>query len=63
MYDFGDIINGKKTGRDNDEAYITDVISEFEIMASEAVRTSGISERAYVKLKMEDVFNIFQMCR
>lgn len=37
--------------------------SKFEIMASEAVRTSGISERAYVKLEMEDVFNIFQMCR
>lgn len=37
--------------------------SKFEEMASEAVRTSGISSRAYVKLEKEDVLEIFRMCR
>ncbi len=35
---------------------------KFEIMAKEAVRTSNISKRAYVKLEENDVFNILKMC-
>lgn len=37
--------------------------SKFEEMASEAVRTSGISSRAYVKLEKEDVLEILRGCR
>ena len=37
--------------------------SKFELMASEAVRTSGISSRAYVKLDILDVENILNLCR
>ena len=37
--------------------------SKFELMAKEAVRTSGISSRAYVKLDEKDVKNIFDMCK
>jgi alcohol dehydrogenase YqhD (iron-dependent ADH family) len=37
--------------------------SKFEKMASEAVRTSGISSRAYVKMNEKDVVKIFDMCR
>lgn len=35
----------------------------FDTMASEAVRTSGISTRAYVKLDCGDVKNIFELVR
>ncbi len=34
----------------------------FEKMAADAVRTSGISHKSYIKLKEEDVLNIFEMC-
>ena len=37
--------------------------SQFDKMAEEAVRTSGISARAYVKLDKNDVLNIFKMCK
>ena len=37
--------------------------SKFELMAKEAVRTSGISIRAYVKLDETDVKNILYLCR
>lgn len=40
---------------------ITD--EKFDEMASEAVRTSGLSTRAYVKLDKEDVKKIFLLCR
>lgn len=36
--------------------------SKFELMASEAVRTSGLSTRAYVKLTKEDVVQIYRNC-
>lgn len=36
--------------------------SNFHLMAKEAVRTSGISSRAYVKLTEEDVENILRGC-
>ena len=36
--------------------------SKFELMASEAVRTSGLSTRAYVKLDTEDVVQIYRNC-
>jgi alcohol dehydrogenase YqhD (iron-dependent ADH family) len=36
--------------------------SKFELMASEAVRTSGLSTRAYVKLDTEDVIQIYRNC-
>lgn len=35
----------------------------FQTMASEAVRTSGLSSRAYVKLTAEDVEQIFLSCK
>lgn len=35
---------------------------KFEEMASEAIRTSGLSVRSYVKLNKEDVVKIFEMC-
>ncbi len=34
----------------------------FELMAKEAVRTSGLSTRAYVKLSKEDVVQIYRNC-
>ena len=34
----------------------------FERMAQEAVRTSGLSTRSYVKLSAEDVVKIYRMC-
>lgn len=34
----------------------------FELMAKEAVRTSGLSTRAYVKLSKEDVVQIYKNC-
>ena len=34
----------------------------FELMAREAVRTSGLSTRAYVKLDASDVENIYREC-
>ena len=37
--------------------------SQFDKMAEEAVRTSGISARAYVKLDKNDVLNILKMCK
>ena len=37
--------------------------SKFNQMAKEAVRTSGISTRAYVSLQLEDVLHIFEMCK
>ena len=37
--------------------------SKFELMAKEAVRTSGISIRAYVKLDETDVVNILNICK
>lgn len=37
--------------------------SKFELMAKEAVRTSGLSSRAYMKLDEGDVYNIFEMCK
>lgn len=36
--------------------------SQFAIMASEAVRTSGLSTRAYVKLNASDVEQIYRNC-
>lgn len=36
--------------------------SQFELMASEAVRTSGLSTRAYVKLDAADVVQIYRDC-
>ena len=39
------------------------VESKFELMAKEAVRTSGLSSRAYMKLDEGDVYNIFEMCK
>ena len=36
--------------------------TQFEEMASEAVRTSGLSTRSYVKLSSEDVVKIYRMC-
>lgn len=36
--------------------------AKFEFMAREAVRTSGISTRAYVKLDENDVMEIFKKC-
>ncbi len=36
--------------------------SQFELMASEAVRTSGLSTRAYVKLDVGDVTQIYRDC-
>lgn len=36
---------------------------KFQEMAKEAVRTSGLATRAYVKLDEADVENIFQMCK
>jgi alcohol dehydrogenase YqhD (iron-dependent ADH family) len=36
--------------------------SQFELMASEAVRTSGLSSRAYVKLDAGDVAQIYRDC-
>ncbi len=35
----------------------------FEKMASEAIRTSGLSERAYVKMSEQDVMKIFVLCK
>ncbi|MCR5055187.1 MAG: iron-containing alcohol dehydrogenase [Lachnospiraceae bacterium] len=37
--------------------------SMFDTMASEAIRTSGLSERAYVHLNKDDVKKIFMMCK
>lgn len=36
---------------------------QFHTMASEAIRTSGLSERAYVKLNVQDVEQILESCR
>lgn len=36
--------------------------SQFEQMAAEAIRTSGLSTRSYVKLSVEDVVKIYRMC-
>ncbi len=36
--------------------------SQFELMAAEAVRTSGLSTRSYVKLSAEDVVQIYKNC-
>lgn len=36
--------------------------SKFEFMAKEAIRTSGLSTRAYVKLDENDVMEIFKKC-
>ncbi len=36
--------------------------SQFELMAKEAVRTSGLSTRAYVKLDAADVVQIYRDC-
>ncbi|MCR5626599.1 MAG: iron-containing alcohol dehydrogenase [Lachnospiraceae bacterium] len=36
--------------------------SDFTLMAREAVRTSGLSSRAYVKLNEKDVENIYRAC-
>lgn len=36
--------------------------SQFTEMATEAVRTSGLSTRSYVKLTPEDVVKIYKMC-
>jgi len=36
--------------------------SLFEKMASEAVRTSGLATRSYVKLQEADIVKIYQMC-
>ena len=36
---------------------------KFDEMAAEAVRTSGISLRAYVKLEISDVKKILMNCR
>ncbi|MCR4754775.1 MAG: iron-containing alcohol dehydrogenase [Lachnospiraceae bacterium] len=36
--------------------------SQFELMATEAVRTSGLSTRAYVKLDVGDVTQIYRDC-
>lgn len=36
--------------------------SQFAIMAAEAVRTSGLSTRSYVKLGVEDVEQIYRNC-
>lgn len=36
--------------------------SQFELMASEAVRTSGLSTRSYVKLSPADVEQIYRNC-
>ena len=43
------------------EVGITD--EKFDEMASEAVRTSGLSTRAYVRLQSTDVRQILQNCR
>lgn len=43
------------------EVGITD--EQFDEMASEAVRTSGLSTRAYVRLQSTDVRQILQNCR
>lgn len=36
--------------------------SDFSLMAAEAVRTSGLSTRAYVKLTKADVEQIYKNC-
>lgn len=36
--------------------------SQFEQMAAEAIRTSGLSTRSYVRLSIEDVVKIYRMC-
>ena len=36
---------------------------KFDEMAAEAVRTSGIASRAYVKLQVPDVKNILMNCK
>jgi alcohol dehydrogenase YqhD (iron-dependent ADH family) len=36
--------------------------ARFGIMASEAVRTSGIATRSYVHLKCEDIMKIYESC-
>lgn len=36
--------------------------SQLEEMAAEAVRTSGLATRAYVRLSAEDVVKIYRMC-
>lgn len=36
--------------------------SQFKEMAAEAVRTSGLATRAYVRLSAEDVVKIYRMC-
>ena len=36
--------------------------SQFALMAEEAVRTSGLSTRSYVKLTARDVEKIYRMC-
>ena len=36
---------------------------QFDKMAAEAVRTSGLSKRSYVKLEEDDVKNIFELCK
>lgn len=36
---------------------------KFEEMAKEAIRTSGLATRSYVKLQEEDVVNIFELCK
>ena len=37
-------------------------VEKFDEMASEAVRTSGLAERAYVKLDSSDVREILLKC-
>ena len=36
---------------------------KFEEMAEEAVRTSGVSTRAYFPLDKDDIVKIFEMCK
>lgn len=36
---------------------------KFQKMAEEAVRTSGVSTRAYYPLQQEDIVKIFEMCQ
>lgn len=44
-----------------DEVGIGD--EKFQEMAEEAVRTSGVSMRAYYPLQQEDIVKIFEMCQ
>ena len=66
-----DVYEVSNAGIDKTEAFFKTMgLSEvgigsekFDVMAEEAVRTSGISNRSYYPLQKKDIINIFQMCK